>query len=106
MAVNLASILLVWIACMLPYLASKQQRLLVRPISKQFSWIGFALMLGVAFYLLTTKYLAVVSGLILLIQVMCIWLVIVFTASHFPKKLVSLNLVMMLLFGLIALTAG
>lgn len=106
MVINLASILLVWLACLLSYLASNQQRLLVRPLSKQYSWMSFALILGVAFYLLSTKYLVVVSGLILLIQVMCIWLVIVFSASHFPKKLVSLNLVVLLFFGLIALTAG
>lgn len=104
MGLKISSILIVWFACLLPYLASERQTLLARSLPKSPAWFGFTLGVCVACYVLSNIYIPVIAAIIVLVEVMFIWVALVLIASHWSKQLFKVNAIAILILSLIALT--
>jgi len=72
-----------WLACTVVFLSSKQQKLLPKPLSKNVAWLIFILATVVSTYIFAQQQLFVVACLMTLINIMVIWLFLVFSQGHF-----------------------
>ena len=107
MLMKLLMVALVWLACLLPYLSAKSQRLLNTPLaSKALVWFCFSLFIVLAVFVVPHGYSALVASLIVLMLCMCLWIGLVFLSSHLSMKVVSVNALVLVLFSLVAITGA
>ena len=85
---KLLSVLLVWAACLLPYLNSPRQQLLMscKPLMKAWVkpgiWLLFSGCLVLAVYCLSFSVSVLVASFIVLTMVMCMWITLILMSSH------------------------
>ena len=72
-----------WLACTAVFLSWKQQKVLTKPLSKNFAWLLFIFATVVSTCLFAQQQLFVVACLFTLINIMVIWLFLVFSQGHF-----------------------
>lgn len=101
---KLLMILPVWTGCLLPYLASSRQQLLLAKLPKVPAWIGFCLLQVFAIWGLSSFYGTMAASLIVLMLVMCMWIGLVLLASHLARRLMILCIIAIGFFSLIALS--
>lgn len=77
----LNSLLLVWLACIATFLASKQQKILTKPLAKWVAWLIACALFAFATALM--PYYFVTNIILLLSMLMAGWLMVVFT-QHQP----------------------
>ncbi len=96
--------LVVWTGCLLPYLASSRQQLLASKLPRFLSWCGFTLLQAIAIYGLGTLYSTLISGLIVLMLVMCMWVGLILVASHLSGRLLLVSTIGLAFFSAVTLT--
>ena len=84
------TVILVWIACLLSYLTSKNQRVLNKPLTRVTGWFGCVLMLAIAQVFAMQSYSFATAFLINLSLMMMSWILIIFIHGH--QSLIKLPL--------------
>ena len=84
---KLLLVLVIWLGCLLPYLSSARQQLINTSIPRLPAWIAFIILQSLAAYGLSYFYTPLVTGLIILMLVMCMWIGFVLIAAHLSKRL-------------------
>lgn len=97
---------MVWLGCLAPYLASKRQTLWRYKPPKVLAWLVFILMLGLSIFVSKTHYGFAAASLIVLAMVMCMWILLVLSASYLNGRLWLLSTVMVTVFSLISFTGN
>lgn len=76
------TVILVWMACLLSYLTSNNQRILPQPFNKKIGWIGFVLLLVIAQMASMQSYAFAAALLVNLSLVMMSWILIIVLHAH------------------------
>lgn len=100
------TIFLVWVACLLSYSSSINQRLLNKPINKNFAWPGFTLLLGVALMSAMQWYITIIAALYIFSLVMMFWIAIIIIHGHFSNIKLPLIISTILCFTFLLSTGG
>lgn len=82
---NILSLQLCWLACLLTYSASKQQKLWVKPLPKPQAWGGFGLLLIIATFLQNQLYHWLAAVTIVLVVVMTSWISLALCVPYLPR---------------------
>jgi hypothetical protein len=77
---------LTWVACLLSYSASTNQKLFDKPLNKQLAWSGFIILLGAAFIAASQWHIAVIACFYVLALIMTFWIAIIFMHGHINNK--------------------
>lgn len=100
---RLLFITLAWAGCLLPYLASRRQQLLAKPLPKGLAWAGFVICVAAAVAALAMLYTPVSALLFTLVLVMCLWPVTVFLSAHLRQRPVLVSVLVFVAFSMIML---
>lgn len=103
---KLLVVLMVWLGCLAPYLASKQNRLSQSHLPKSLAWVFFSVLQIAAVSLLQAPYGFASANLIVLTLLMCMWPVLVFSAPYFKQRTLLLSSVALSIFALISATGN
>ena len=76
------TVILVWIACLLSYLASKNQSILSQPLTRVTGWLGFVILLVIAQAVAMHTYPFMTAFLVNLSLVMMSWILIIVIHGH------------------------
>jgi len=103
---KLLYVLLVWLACLLPYLASGKQILSTFKPPKLLAWAVFVLLLTLSIWGLSADYGFVTGCLTVLAMLMCMWPALILSAAYLNDRLIVLSSSALLIFSLISLSGG
>lgn len=98
MAMKILAVVLAWTGCVLPYLASKRQQLLVKTLPGHLAWGGFGILQLLAVMALSTVYSTTIAFFLVLMVVMCSWSALILAAGHLrgrPVMICSLGVVVL-----------
>ena len=87
----LLAVLLIWLGCLVVFLASSRQKLLKKPLNRKLSWIAFAASLTLGSVLFSAEYGGVIAAIVVLTLVMVIWPLMVFSHGHLKMKLLPFS---------------
>jgi Zn-dependent protease with chaperone function len=104
--IKVIACLLVWLGCLLPYLASPKQVLTHYRPSKLQAWFGFVILLAISFFILGSVYSGIIAAIIMLVLVMCSWIITTLLAGHFSRQLIRVSLISAGLLSFITLVGG
>ena len=76
------AVLCTWFGCAAVFFSSKQQQVLTKRLGKKFAWLLFIVSTVVSVYLFSQQQLFVVACLLHLINVMVVWLLLIFSQAH------------------------
>jgi hypothetical protein len=77
---------ILWIGCLLVYVASPHQKLLERSLSKVVSYPVFITLIIISWLGFSQEHTPVIAGLVVLVLMMVMWPVIVFMVSHIKSQ--------------------
>lgn len=77
---------LTWVACLLSYSASINQKLFNKPLDKGLAWSGFIILLCIAFIAASQWHISIIALFYVLALVMSFWLIIIFMHGHIKNK--------------------
>lgn len=80
------TVFLTWIACLLSYSASVNQKLFDKPLNKRFAWAGFIILVSVALLSALQWHIAVTASFYVLALVMAFWGIVIFMHGHISNK--------------------
>lgn len=83
---KILAVLLAWAGCLLPYLASPRQGLLLKPLSRPLAWTGFCLLQLLAFMSFRSGYGATTAFFMVLVVIMCAWPALVLASGHLRER--------------------
>lgn len=97
---------LIWVACLLSYSASINQKLFNKPLNKRFAWSGFIILLGAAFIAASQWHISVIALFYILASVMTFWLVIIFMHGHIKNKNFPIAITAVMLLSVLVSAGG
>ncbi|KGJ94643.1 hypothetical protein [Colwellia psychrerythraea] len=77
---------LTWVACLLSYSASINQKLFNKPLNKPLAWGGFIIFLTGAYIAASQWHIVVIACFYVLALVMTFWIIIIFMHGHIKNK--------------------
>ncbi len=95
------TIFLTWIACLLSYSASPNQKLLAKPTNKHAAWGGFLILVIVAYISASQHHIAATAFFYVLALIMACWGAVIFIYGHiayrmFPVAITAIMLITVL----------
>lgn len=100
------SIFALWVGCSLSYLSSPKQKLIKSKLKNHVAWGGFFCSLIISIIGFGQIYSYLISSLITLVLVMCMWTTLVLVSSHLTERLILVFSLGITVFFLIALTGA
>ncbi len=85
-------IILLWSACLLVYLSSSQQKLLLKRPGKVIVWLVFTIFIQLSWNLFRAHYSNVSAGLFVLSTIITMWVLMVLVHGHSKLGLFSFAL--------------
>jgi membrane protein YqaA with SNARE-associated domain len=77
------AVLCICFGCLVVFFSSKHQQVLTNRLQKKLAWLFFVVSIIASIYLFAQQQIFVVACLLSLINIIVIWLILVFTQGHF-----------------------
>ena len=88
----LVSVLILWLGCLITFLASPQQKFIAKRLSKKFAWPAFIGLYVAASIIASSSYPAISAWILTFTIVSLMWVSIVFSHGHLKSGLFSFAL--------------
>ena len=84
---------LLWLGCLLVFMASPHQKLCSKQVNKKFSWFVFTLLTSLSWLLFCAIYSMVIAAIVVLALIMAMWTAMILLHGHLKTKLLPFALV-------------